>query len=170
MDPARAGALAAVVLVGLGVGHVGFGMFMDWMRSRGIVRTLSCIALACLSCFVMEAAAFGLCTPGSAVQVFLFAAGLCMAGGILPMGYTVTADLTPAHQRGTAVALLTVFQNLLGFGLGPLLVGMLSDNFGLGTSMMLFTGVEFAVALCCIGIRASYTRDFERMEKVVVEF
>lgn len=42
--------------------------------------------------------------------------------------YAAVQNLVPSHWRTQASALLLLVFNLLGLGLGPLLVGMLSDG------------------------------------------
>ena len=43
--------------------------------------------------------------------------------------YALSLSLAPPQIRGTTTAMLQVLGNLAGFGLGPQLVGMLSDAF-----------------------------------------
>ena len=44
-------------------------------------------------------------------------------------GYSVCLASTPVAMRGTVTALVVVLSNVLGAGLGPQLVGLLSDAF-----------------------------------------
>jgi MFS family permease len=44
-------------------------------------------------------------------------------------GYSLSLSLAPPQLRGTTGAVLQVLSNLLGYGLGPQLVGWLSDSF-----------------------------------------
>ncbi len=171
MDPTTASLISTSLWIGLAVGHIVTGIIMDKLRhSGGTPRSLTFVICCTLACFVMEFSAFWLCAPGSVVQVLLFTGGLFATGSILPMGYTVTADLTPPHHRGTATGLLTFIQNALGMSVGPLLAGILSDGFGLGTSMMMLSLMEIFVVFCWLGVRTLYHRDLARMDKVVVQF
>ncbi len=43
--------------------------------------------------------------------------------------YATIQSLVPDRMRATSVALMSLFSNLVGMGLGPLVVGMLSDRF-----------------------------------------
>jgi MFS family permease len=42
-------------------------------------------------------------------------------------GYGLVQTLTPAHLRGTMTAIVLLLTNLVGFGVGPLITGVLSD-------------------------------------------
>lgn len=58
--------------------------------------------------------------------VFLFFGGIVSSFWIGPT-YAAIQTLTPDHLRSQASALLLLLLNLIGMGLGPLLVGVLSD-------------------------------------------
>lgn len=62
--------------------------------------------------------AFGLMSVG--------AIGVSMANGPL---FATIQTLVPQRMRATAIALIYLFANLIGMGLGPLAVGVLSDAF-----------------------------------------
>lgn len=50
----------------------------------------------------------------------------------------------PSHMRATAIAVLLLLTSLIGSGLGPALVGMMSDHFA--AFAFASTGVGFAQA------------------------
>ena len=56
--------------------------------------------------------------------------------------------LVPTHIRAQAVAFLALVTALVGTGLGPMLVGMLSDA-------LAFTKHPLPFALACVGITAA---------------
>ena len=60
-------------------------------------------------------------------MVFLFLGGVVSSFWIGPT-YAAIQTLTPGHLRSQASALLLLLLNLIGMGLGPLLVGALSDS------------------------------------------
>ena len=55
--------------------------------------------------------------------------GLAVAGGTLHYGpmFATTQTVVPERMRATSIALIYLFSNLVGGGLGPLVVGALSD-------------------------------------------
>jgi len=67
------------------------------------------------------------CTKNHYVAFALM--GLSTMGGAAINGplYATIQTLVPAHMRAVSIALVLLFANLIGMGLGPLAVGMLSD-------------------------------------------
>ena len=61
--------------------------------------------------------------------VFMFLSAIFASFWIAP-SYAAVQNLVPAHWRTQAAALLLFILNLLDMGLGPLLVGWLSDVYG----------------------------------------
>lgn len=55
--------------------------------------------------------------------------GLAMLGGSTAIGplFALIQTIVPTHMRAQAVAVIYLFANLIGMGLGPLAVGVLSD-------------------------------------------
>ncbi len=59
--------------------------------------------------------------------------------------HTVEQSVAPPHMRATASALLTLVLNLIGLGLGPLLVGVLSDLVATRLGLGRIEGVRWAL-------------------------
>ena len=59
--------------------------------------------------------------------------------------YSTGQGIVPLNMRATASAVLLFIINLIGLGLGPLLVGMLSDYFANGMGMGAAQGVRWAL-------------------------
>jgi MFS family permease len=59
--------------------------------------------------------------------------------------YSTAQGIVPTNMRATASAVLLFVINLIGLGLGPLLVGMLSDYFANGMGMGAAQGVRWAL-------------------------
>jgi MFS family permease len=57
--------------------------------------------------------------------------GLAQLTGALCLGplFAIVQSLTPERMRATAIAIVYLFSNLIGLGLGPLAAGALSDGF-----------------------------------------
>lgn len=62
--------------------------------------------------------------------------------------FSMVQTLVPTHMRAVAMALILLFSNLIGAGLGPLFVGMISDvlRVGLGEESL-----RYALLACCPG-------------------
>jgi MFS family permease len=59
--------------------------------------------------------------------------------------YGTGQSVVPPHMRATAAAILLFIINLIGLGLGPLAVGLLSDYFNKGLGMGAAEGVRWAL-------------------------
>lgn len=59
--------------------------------------------------------------------------------------YGTAQSIVPAHMRATTAAILLFIINLIGLGLGPLAVGLLSDYFAVGMGMGSGEGVRWAL-------------------------
>jgi len=64
----------------------------------------------------------GAVAVSATIQVF---AGVC-----IPIIYANILNLTPQARRGRVLSIVTVLANMIGYGLGPLLTGLVSDAFG----------------------------------------
>lgn len=114
----------AILLIG-GVAGVWLGgMLADWMgakRSRYALIPAAAFVLT-LPCYIL-----GLLSSSPELAFFLFLPPTAL--GLLWLGPVITAvqHLAPAHTRTTASALFLFINNLIGLGLGSLLIGALSD-------------------------------------------
>ena len=89
----------------------------------------------------VDSAAIGLCTL--AINSFL---GTLWYGPVYGTGQSVV----PPHMRATAAAILLFIINLIGLGLGPLGVGILSDYFNKGMGMGPAEGVRWALIVSAL--------------------
>lgn len=114
----------AILFIG-GVAGVWFGgLLADVMgkkRSRYALIPAAAFALT-LPCYV-----FGLLSNSPLLAFFLFLPPTAL--GLMWLGPVITAvqHLAPANARTTASALFLFINNLIGLGLGSLLIGALSD-------------------------------------------
>jgi MFS family permease len=157
----KAGLMSAIVLILGSVGIVLWGYVADRL-ARANPRNKMLVPAACLIVTaLLLSPAFGLVAPGS-VQFALIAAGgfmMTAATGAIP---SIAIDVIHPGLRATASAMVAVVQNLFGLAAGPLITGLLSDAFGLGTAlalMPLFCLVSAAVLV--VGARF-YLADLQR--------
>lgn len=80
-------------------------------------------------------------TPSLAVAVGAFMLADVLRSGYTPPLYSLLMNHTPAPIRGGVMSIMQLSTNLIGFGLGPLLAGALSDHFGGGAN------IRYALAL-----------------------
>jgi predicted MFS family arabinose efflux permease len=74
--------------------------------------------------------------------------------GYLGAQYTICQGVVDARSRATAIAIMLLIVSLIGYGLGPLTLGVLSDMFatsyldGTGLTLAVCKGAEAATAPC----------------------
>jgi MFS family permease len=157
MDVGQAGTTYGIVLLIFGpVGTWLWGWLADWLqqsKGRSDSKVL-CTMFACV----------GMIIPGiiyplvdsypmliSCLVTFVFF-------GSAPLGTAPASivDMTPGAMRGQATALYTGILNIIGFGVGPLLVALLTDRFFedpllLRYSMVIVLLASMILALGCLG-------------------
>ena len=140
----KAASLAAIFLALGGAGMVVCGMVSDRLvheaRQRAVLSTAYC-----LGCALLTAAALGL-GPGMPQLVLLGGAMFLAAATAGPAGAMV-ANLTPAALHGTAFAILTLANNVVGLAPGPIATGWLADRIGLLAAMQWLPAASLAAAL-----------------------
>ncbi len=115
----------AILLIGGVAGVWAGGALADLMgkskRSRYALIPAAAFVLT-LPCYVL-----GLLSPSPIIAFVLFLPPTAL--GLMWLGPVITAvqHLAPANARTTASALFLFINNLIGLGLGSLLIGMLSD-------------------------------------------
>jgi MFS transporter, Spinster family, sphingosine-1-phosphate transporter len=88
------------------------------LQLRGTAVMYSCFAVLSAMVYLVSSAGAAFCCLGVA------AFGANMAGGPL---FATLQSVVPAQMRAMSVAIIYLFTNLIGMGLGPLAVGVLSD-------------------------------------------
>lgn len=86
-----------------------------------------------------------------------------------PAGLAVTQEVIHPGLRGMSYALAVLFMNLLGGSLGPLVVGAISDASNLQTAMLVLPVFLLVAAAFFFTGSFFYVRDFNKVEKVVLE-
>ncbi|WP_126177113.1 spinster family MFS transporter [Tsuneonella rigui] len=116
---------------------------------------------------------FYMVSLASADQTMFFGASFIAATGIgaaLPAMFSVLHLVCGGERRSMAVAIMFFFANFIGLGIGPLMTGLLSDEFtarygviglryALGVSMFAFIPSSIAMWICSRRLRC----DLERM-------
>lgn len=137
LAPDKAAGIAAFLLLSCGVGMVVCGALSDRLCGRRPELAPRLAAAFGVITFVFLQAAF-LLPPGPA-QVACALVGLfCAAGTTGPAG-AVVAGATPPALHATALAVLTLANNLIGLAPGPALTGALADILGLQAALQIAT-------------------------------
>lgn len=126
------------------------GVLADRVGARDPRRKLYLIAFMSMAC--VPVGLLALMTPSTLLAFTLLPAFIILGAGYASVIAALIANLTTSRSRGTTLAVMSILNNAIGAGLGPLAVGMLSDAIGGGESLryalMLFVCI-FAVAAAC---------------------
>ncbi|MFT5136743.1 MAG: MFS family permease [Arenicella sp.] len=115
------------IVIGV-IGSLFGGIASDWYQQRfngGRVRFLAIFMLVVLPFLV----GYRLSEPGSDVFYIGMGAGFLALTVFYGPAFSTIQDLTPPRLRGVTTAVLLLFMNLIGLGLGAVTAGVLSDAF-----------------------------------------
>lgn len=142
--------LGGLLLVVGPVAILSGGFICDWLLARG--RSDAHMVCGALSTTGLLVGGVGVVNAGSADLALVFA-GVCVVFMAFPSGINAAAlqTITPARMRGQASAFYMLVGNILGLGLGPVLVAAFTDYyFGgpefVGDSLQLVALVTMPVA------------------------
>jgi MFS family permease len=158
-----AGAVSALIVLVSGVGMIACGVLSDRLCRNSPAHKFS-LAIACSlgSCLLLSLA-FAL--PHGTPQLFAIALGMFLAAGTSGPAGAMVANLTPLPIHGTAFAMLTLVNNLLGLAAGPLVTGMLADAMGLSQAFQLVPLVGLAAAAVFHFAKRHYLADVQRLSR-----
>jgi MFS family permease len=150
-DTATAGLTAGgLVFIG-GIGMVVSGYVADRIRQQGRYRAEQIAMAYCLCSAIGLLLAFSV--PAGAVQLVSIAIAMFFCAATTGPAGALVAALTPAAIHGTAFAMLTLMNNLLGLAPGPYLTGVLADIVGLRSAFMVLLplmSLLSAFAFCAV--------------------
>lgn len=138
------------------------GPILDFARKFNERLTPVILGIGLLLGTALYQTGFIFCTRGSLAQVVLFACGNLIAGLLAAGSYICIVSVTKAGIHATAISLVIFCQNVFGFALGPLIAGILSDNFGLGTAMQIVCAAPALSGLALLLCSFFYNRDVEK--------
>ena len=99
--------------------------------------------------------------PPGIPQLILIGLGMFFGAGTVGPAGAMVANLTPAPIHGTALATLSLANNLLGLAPAPIVTGLLADAFGLSVALQLVPLVSLAAAGIFALAKRSYHRDLQ---------
>jgi MFS family permease len=159
MPVAKAGLVAAIFVLSSAAGmticgHVADRAARDWPALK-----LSLAITCCMMSFGLLSIAFLL--PPGIMQLILIGLGMFFGAGTVGPAGAMVANLTPAPLHGTALATLSLANNLLGLAPAPIVTGLLADAFGLSVALQLVPLVSLAAAGIFALAKPSYHRDLQ---------
>jgi MFS family permease len=128
MPPSTSGVILGLIVAGAGAsGTLLSGTLSDAWLARRVPAARLRVALAGLSLALVPAVAWPLMpTPAlSFALLFLTVLGLGIAQSAAP---AVIQDVVPNRMRGQAIAVYLLLAGLLGIGLGPTMVALVTDR------------------------------------------
>ena len=167
MSIERSGMMTSVIMLLAIIGAPLGGFLTDkWMKKQSNARMLfPAISCAITAILIFTALQF----HGTLQFGFLMAFGLTIimytAGG-----FSVTQDVIHPGLRSTSYSINVIFQHLLGSALGPLVVGALSDVYGLDKALSIVPIVTFLAAMLFFIGSFFYKKDVDNTEKVQIVF
>lgn len=156
----KAALIAALFVLSSAAGMTICGNLVDRVGRGSPSRKPLLAIVYCLACFVLLSAAFQL--PAGRPQLVLIALGMFVGAGTVGPAGAMVANLTPAPIHGTAFAILSLANNLLGLASGPIITGMLADAFGLPVALQLVPLVSLVAAAIFAMVRRSYQHDLSQ--------
>ena len=164
--------LGLITGIGLAVGNLASGMLSDRLGRRDIrwymwIGTATGVAMPFGVAFTLWP------TAGGALSFFFLYAFLMTLW--LPPTYALAQTLAKPRMRAMAAAIMAFFQNLVGIGLGPLVVGILNDALeptwgeeAVRYSLLILTTGTFVAGAACLAatiwLRAEYAQAQQRSE------
>ena len=160
----KTGTVMILAIVGLPIG----GYLADlWFKKKVSSRLLFPAITTLLNAAVLFLAFSSL--EGQGRYIMLLAAG--MVGAMFtPAGITATQEIVHPGLRAVSYSVCVVLQNLLGASMAPIVIGALSDAYGIQTAMTILPTFLIVSALLFFAGSFFYERDLARVEKVALEF
>lgn len=155
LEPPTAALLAGTVTILAGVaGHILGGWATDAAISvRGVSGgfgvAAATLALA-LPGLLLFAACVDLATSLSGLVLFA-----CSMGAATPAGLTLLQSVTQTPAKGTVSGLMLAATTLCGLGLGPVLIGLVSDRGGVGGDVLGSAAIQIVLPVLTIGTLAA---------------
>jgi MFS family permease len=159
----KVGVIMVLAIIGLPVG----GWLADvWFKKNVGSRMLFPSLTIALNAVVIFAA-FTL-LAGKSQYVMLLLMGV-LASMFAPAAIIVTQEVIHPGLRAISYSVCVVFQNLFGASMAPIVIGALSDAYGIKMAMSILPVFLLVSALLFFTGSFSYKKDLDKVEKVVLE-
>jgi MFS family permease len=158
MTPSRAAIVGATAVLLGSFGTLAWARLADCWSLRDARGRLFAPAIGSALTAVLLTIAFVLVPPGPVQLGLIMAAALAMTACYGPVN-AVVMDVVQPGLRATATAMVSFFQNILGLAAGPLLIGFISDRYGLGAAFTVLPLFSLVSAGCFLLACRSYLRE-----------
>ncbi len=155
--------LMILALIGLPLG----GWLADmWFKKRANARLLfPAITTALNAICIFTAISF---LQGQAQYLTLIGMGI-LASAFAPAAITATQEVIHPGLRATSYSVCVVVQNLFGASLAPIVIGKISDLYGIQVAMSILPVFLVVSALLFFAGSFFYKKDLSKVEKITLE-
>jgi MFS family permease len=155
--------LMILAIIGLPLG----GWLADtWFKKQVTARLLFPAITTTLNAIVI-CVAFSFLV-GQAQYITLLGMGI-LASAFAPAAITVTQEVIHPGLRATSYSVCVVVQNLLGASMAPIVIGKISDLYGIQTAMSILPVFLVVSAIMFFAGACFYKKDLSKVEKVTLE-
>jgi hypothetical protein len=85
-----------------------------------------------------------------------------------PSAIAVTQDVVHPGLRAVSYSFCVIFQNLLGYSLGPIFVGAMSDRYNIETTLIILPSFTLLASFLYIVASRFHVMDLEKVEKITL--
>jgi MFS family permease len=159
----KTGLIMLLAIVGLPVG----GWLADlWFKKNVRSRMLfPSLTIALNAVVIFSAFSF---LEGKTQYTMLLLMGV-LASMFAPAAITVTQEVIHPGLRAISYSVCVVIQNLFGASMAPIVIGALSDAYGIKAAMSILPVFLLASALLFFVGSFSYKKDLDKVEKIALE-
>ncbi|MFA5321098.1 MAG: MFS transporter [Smithella sp.] len=159
----KTGLIMMLAIIGAPIG----GWMADvWFKKRVSARLL----FPAISTILTAVTLFAALTffTGMGQYIMLMIMGVLIVA-FAPAAITVTQEVIHPGLRATSYAVCVIFQNLLGAAMAPIVLGVISDAYGIKTALsVLPVFLVFSAVLFFAG-SFFYAKDLDKVEKITLE-
>jgi MFS family permease len=159
----KVGAIMLLAIIGLPVG----GWLTDVWFKKNVSSRMRFPGLTIALNAVVIFAAFSF-LDGKAQYIMLLLMGV-LASMFAPAAIIVTQEVIHPGLRAISYSVCVVFQNLFGASMAPIVIGALSDAYGIKVAMSILPVFLLASAVLFFAGSFSYKKDLDKVEKIALE-
>jgi MFS family permease len=159
----KVGMIMLLAIIGLPLG----GWLADlWFKKNVRSRMLfPSLTIALNAVVIVTAFSF---LAGKSQYTMLLLMGV-LASMFAPAAITVTQEVIHPGLRAISYSVCVVIQNLFGASMAPIVIGALSDAYGIKVAMSILPVFLLASALLFFAGSFSYKKDLDKVEKIALE-
>jgi len=159
----KTGLLMLLAIIGLPLG----GWLTDmWFKKRVSARLLFPAITTALNAIVLLVAFSFL--EGKSQYMLLLLMGV-LASAFAPAAITVTQEVIHPGLRAISYSVCVVVQNLFGASMAPIVIGAISDAYGIKAAMSILPAFLLVSALLFFAGSFFYEKDLGKVEKITLE-